>query len=109
MNRRLFLSAVAATSLTPIMPPQVFASGGIVNPDHCGFILKSPPCQAWATPAKSWVGASPAQILADINTMLEATAKMGVEGPYVLHTNDPVLAALSNGDGRPWRGGLIRT
>lgn len=38
MNRRSFLSALAATSLTPILPAQVFASGGIVNPDHCGFV-----------------------------------------------------------------------
>lgn len=38
MNRRTFLSALAATSLTPILPPRIFASGGIVNPDRCGFV-----------------------------------------------------------------------
>ena len=38
MNRRTFLALLAATSLTPIIPAQVFASGGIVNPEHCGFV-----------------------------------------------------------------------
>lgn len=38
MNRRKLLSLIGATALTPIIPPQVFASGGIVNPDRCGFI-----------------------------------------------------------------------
>lgn len=38
MNRRTFLPALAATSLTPIMPAQIFASGGIASPEHCGYV-----------------------------------------------------------------------
>lgn len=37
MNRRRLLSLIGATALTPIIPPQVFAAGGIVNPEPCGL------------------------------------------------------------------------
>lgn len=32
MNRRKLLSLIGATALTPVIPAQVFAAGGIVNP-----------------------------------------------------------------------------
>lgn len=49
MNRRKLLSLIGATALTPVIPPQVFASGGIVNPEHCGFITGPVPCELMAT------------------------------------------------------------
>lgn len=33
MNRRRLLSLIAGTALTPIIPPQVFVSGGPVKPN----------------------------------------------------------------------------
>lgn len=82
MNRRSFLSALAATSLTPILPPQVFASGGIVNPEHCGFVafstygemLQSKPVAGTvavvASGAEWWAKKTQADIVADIQAFL---------------------------------------
>lgn len=56
MNRRTFISALAATSLTPIIPPQIFASGGIVNPDHCGFVPPDPIYNAFMNGTGVWRG-----------------------------------------------------
>ena len=101
MNRRSFLSALAATSLTPILPPQVFASGGIWNPDHCGFILESPPCQMWTLATRAMVNR-------DIGKLLASVRQHGGE-PDTLIMPDAVYAAFVDGDGGTWSGGLIRT
>lgn len=69
MNRRRLLSLIGATALTPIIPPQVFAAGGIWNPEHCGLVGEAASESIFIGIADrpSWVGMSADQILRDID------------------------------------------
>jgi hypothetical protein len=96
MNRRTFLSALATTSLTPLVPPQIFASGGIVSPDHCGFIAEAA--------SAIWHG----------NTILTTrtwTRILTADKTRLAAGIDPIsiFAIAMYGDGKPWRGGIITT
>lgn len=64
MNRRKLLSLIGATALTPVIPPQVFASGGIVNPDHCGFIGEM--ASDFVVPHGKYVGIDPISMFVQI-------------------------------------------
>jgi hypothetical protein len=64
MNRRTFLSALAATSLTPLVPAQIFASGGIVNPEHCGYVGEM--ASDYVIPHSRYIGIDPISMLLNI-------------------------------------------
>lgn len=75
MNRRTFLSALAATSLTPLMPAQIFASGGIVNPEHCGFVGEM--ASDFVIPHSRYIGIDPISMLFNLFVHGDGTDRKG--------------------------------
>lgn len=97
MNRRTFLSALAATSLTPLVPAQIFASGGIdAGVETICMLGVTTKSQAYR------IGRSVLfQVMADDGQWRD----IGISDAPV----DVVTAVFMNGDEKPWRGGLITT
>lgn len=102
MNRRSFLSTLAAAYAYGTLPPRIFASGGIVNPDPCGFILESPPCQLFADvyPQGVRLGRAVISIRASDDDEWQEVSPLHPVSVFTL---------LMYGDGTNRQTGLIRT
>lgn len=97
MNRRTFLSALAATSLTPLVPPQIFAAGAIeAGSDTVCLVGGTTKAQAFRF-AKAVIS-----FRASDDDEWQDVADFDPVGP------DPILDEFMYGSGT-WSGGLINT
>ena len=110
MNRRNFLSMIGATALTPVMPAQIFAAGGIWSPDHCGFVgeyvneYPMPSRFVGIADKASWAGMTTAQIYRDIDASFAA---LDPRDPNLIIMPDTVYHRFLYGDGTDRKSGLI--
>jgi len=105
MNRRNFLSLIGATALTPVIPAQIFAAGGIVNPEHCGYWVGEGGAELHI--ATSNYG-GPYQVSARL-TVHDGWRSAGIfmDSTRVLIEGDAIYHKFLHGDGTGQKTGLI--